>query len=130
MISFGHLRNILSAIETLRSREKFPAVLVINVWNRFTVKAESRWQDVMLHLLFEEEDVPASERLICEVQFSLMTLTMTRKDLGGHDAYSKFRVAQEVQRYVEANELIREFRLPRYFAPTYTKDKHGWYHQI
>ena len=62
-----------------------------------------RWQDVMLHVVFTDDGAPVAERVVCEVQLSLKKMTMTRKDLGGHDAYSKFRAAREVRMFVEAN---------------------------
>ena len=58
----------------------------------------------MLHIVFLDDSFATENpknRLINEIQFSLWTLTMTRKNLGGHDAYAKFRCAIELEKYVK-----------------------------
>jgi len=58
----------------------------------------------MIHIVFvDDPNVEPIDRMLCEIQFSLKKLTMTRKEMGGHDAYSSFRSALEIQRFVEHN---------------------------
>ena len=86
MISFDHLWQIVDAFETLNNdKETFGGLQVINFRNRFMIEPTERWQDVMIHLIFIDDS--AEDRLICEVQFSIWKLTMTRKDLGGHEIF-------------------------------------------
>ena len=111
MISYDHLMGVVLALQTVMQNDDgdtFAGLQVVNMTNRFSVSPKERWSDVMFHIVFTDDGVPPQERVICEVQLSLMKLTMTRRDLGGHDAYSKFRCAVEIQRFVEAKMGQRE----------------------
>jgi len=103
MLSFGNLDQIIDAIRTLKDKTNFPQIEIINFTNRFKVKPPPRWTDVMVHVVFLDDPLAETpkDRLINEIQFSLWTMTMTRKDLGGHDAYAKFRCAVELEKYVK-----------------------------
>ena len=100
------LPQVLHSLRTVMDERQMPGLRVVHFKNRFTVGPSPNWKDVMIHVIFvDEEDVPPEQRFMSEVQLSLKKMAMTRKNLGGHDAYSTFRSAKELQNFVETSYL-------------------------
>jgi len=98
MITYGTLSLVHSALVRLKNKSYHPTINVFNVWNRFTVEGNGRWQDVMCHFVFLDYD--SNSRVICELQLCYEGYTFARKNRGGHDAYSEYRNAMEIERCV------------------------------
>lgn len=100
LISFDDLNGIRNALHLFSDRERFPNVKVVNVsvtFRKMDENPRSAWQDVKVHFVLMD-DFP---KIICELQLCLKAFTDARRQLGGHDAYSKFRMIMEAERYVK-----------------------------
>ena len=97
MVTYNWIWKVKEAMENhLLNKDLNGNINIISIWNRFTEEPNGKWQDVMVHLMFD--DVEEEHRVICEVQLCYVKFTTARKKFGGHDAYSDYRNAGEIER--------------------------------
>merc|ERR1712083_1212566 len=94
MLVYESMRGLANALELIEASRKHDVVEVLRVKDRFTEPMKG-WSDVLLNMRFTAQSGQSSS-LSFEVQVVHRKMLVLRHDLGGHDSYDQFRVAQEV----------------------------------
>jgi len=101
MVSYNLLGQIVEAFTKMIEKDETDQKwMIIKARSRFK-KVPNGWMDVMVHIVFVDDGEAIENRIINEIQLALIPLTQSRKDLGGHSAYSDYRSAIELERLVE-----------------------------
>jgi len=99
MISYNLLGQIIEAFTKLTMEEE-AKWMIIKARSRFENIPSGQWMDLMVHIVFVDDEETMENRMISEIQLALIPLTQARKERGGHHAYSDYRSAIELERLV------------------------------
>jgi hypothetical protein len=104
--------DLLAVLQLLISMQEEGAIKIVRVKDRFTTPTAAGWADALVNLVCLAGGGGDSDRgcvaHVCELQLMHTTMLKTRKDLGGHGAYAKFREAAELLDFVEGSILPAE----------------------
>merc|ERR1712228_942437 len=100
MVVYGSMANMARGVGHVQNDTENGLVEVFRVKNRFS-NPMGGWSDVLLNLRFQA-DVSESPLVPFEVQLVHRAMLILRHDLGGHEAYAKFRFAAEFLEFTSA----------------------------
>jgi hypothetical protein len=87
-IQYKNMSDMLKGLEYVDSS---PKVKIIRIKDRWSSPSNGGWADIMINVVF-----PENEGHVCEIQFTHKQMSTVRKEMGAHHSYGTFRAAEEL----------------------------------
>jgi hypothetical protein len=97
MILLNYMEQFVCVLDQIQKDHADNIIKIRRVKERFSHPTSGGWSDILINLQFPgEPGQPNPNPLVWEIQLVHVHLLVVRKNLGGHESYSKYRAAREI----------------------------------